>query len=251
MAGSKRRRTNAMRDLIRRRFGGKKSRNNNKVDFTGIRSQGPINPRTAQDAPWNPIVVQRSVSVADATSFSISLAYVRDVLANQLGLTSDNTLTFRILAMNTYDMAGRPIEMAIYNFTSIPGAYNSQLITSVSWPGRVSWPRVKYVWPRAISAIPLSFAGPNTTAVAQGAVATPLGVVDNSSTVIMLRFHLLWRPTQLQTVPSHTLAASNDTKSFTSPTMNSLCRPDYAVKLPTEEESQLSQLGIHMEGITV
>lgn len=230
-------------------------RNLQKVNFTGIRSMPSVTPRTAQDAPFNPIVVQRTITISNDSTFVIHLPYVRDILANQLGITAGSNLTFRILALDMYDLAARPFELANYDFTfSVTDAANSQISTAVSWPGRNNWPRVKLTWPKAISATPLSMSSSTLLQrVVTGAVASPIGIVNSENTSMLLRFHILWRLTQLQTVP--TVSGSSDSQVHVpcSSVMTSLMNPDsvidghLSISGAKPNLERFERLGLHMD----
>lgn len=174
-----------------------------KLDFTGsLRGISRV-PRISQDAPWNSITVQRSIAVTDSTVFSITNGYLLDVLRNQLNLLTVD-LTYRVMAMDVFDTKGRPFEMKVFDYGYNESASNGtlSLITAVAWPGRMQWSSARFVWPKAISARPLSAQIPGTRLIASGAVGTPSGVESVGAGSLILRVRYLWRPTQPQTTPT-------------------------------------------------
>lgn len=226
-----------------------------KVDFTGIRSQPPRKPRSAQDAPWNSLTVQRTFTIADSSTFSVNIAYLRDVLANQIGATSDASLTFRILALDVYDLAGRPMELSSYDFTQgSAGIANSQLVTALSWPDRDGWSCARFTWPKAISATALSFSGTPTNVVVAGGVGAPIGINSVVTDKVLLRVRFLWRPTQAATVPALSVVMNPEPVSIKlegcTKSLHSIVASDKTEILPVAIDNaigKLSDLGIHMD----
>lgn len=233
-----------------RPFNRRRNRNNQKVDFTGIRAQPPRTPRTAQDAPWNTIVVQRTFTVADSTAFSVTVAYLRDILANQLNSSSDDTLTFRVISADLYDLGGRPMEISSYNYTAgSTSAINKQLNTALSWPDRNGWSRAKIIWPKAISAIPLSFTGALNNIVLAGGVGVPIGITSVASDKVLLRVKFLWRVTQANTVPAVSLVFNDEPVhelQGCSKTLRSLAQSDLTIE-DKINSTKMQELGIHMD----
>lgn len=178
-------------------------RSSRKVDFTGSLRKISRVPKISQDAPWNSITVQRTIAVADSTVFSITNGYLLDVLRNQLYLTTAD-LTYRVMAMDVFDTKGRPFEMKVFDYGYNESISNGtlSLVTAVAWPGRMQWSSARFVWPKAISARPLSSQIPGTRLIASGAVGTPSGVESVGSGSLILRVRYLWRPTQPQTTPT-------------------------------------------------
>lgn len=171
--------------------------------FTGSLRRISRVPKISQDSPWNSITVQRSIAVTDSTQFSITNGYLLDVLRNQLNLLTVD-LTYRIMAMDVFDTKGRPFEMKVFDYGYNESVTNGtlSLITAVAWPGRMQWSSAGFVWPKAISARPLSAQVPGTRLIASGAVGTPSGVESVGSGSLILRVRYLWRPTQPQTTPT-------------------------------------------------
>lgn len=239
--------------ISRRRGNNRRS----KVDFTGIRAIPSNIPRPAQDAPWNSLVVQRSVSITDSTAFTVTIQYIRDILANQLNLSTATNLHFRLLALDMYDLAARPFELSSFNYTvDSTSNTNAQLNTAISWPGRNNWSRVKIVWPKAISAIPFVLNGTSaaTNVVVSGAVSSPFGIVNVTTTSMLLRVHVLWRVNTIGTVPSM-LGSVSDTIPRSN-IMSSIMFPDIitkgkvSVKPPDSNDDtseRLKRLGLHMD----
>lgn len=224
------------------------------MDFTGIRTIARSIPRSAQDAPWNEIVVQRTATIADSSTFSIDCTYVRDILANQLNVAAGSNITFRIIAVTINDLAGRPLEIASYNFAASNSLSNNQLTTALSWPGRNTWSGTRFVWPKAISAISLSFASTNPILVITGGIGAPVGIINNAVTTTLLRFNILWRVTQDMTVPTIKSGTSERIPSCSS-IMRSIMAPDVidnngAIQIKhsvSHITSDMEELGIHMD----
>lgn len=227
----------------------RRRRNNQKVDFTGIRAQPPRTPRTAQDAPWNTIVVQRTFSVSDSTTFSVNLTYFRDILANQLSATSDATLTFRIMSIDLYDLGGRPMEISNYNYShTSTSVMNKQLSTALSWPDRNGWSRTKLIWPKSISANSMSFGGTQLATVIAGGVGAPIGITTVASDKVLLRVKYLWRVTQTPIVPTVSLVFNgedNSTMKGCSKMLQSLANSDSIIV--DSVNAKLNDLGVHMD----
>lgn len=228
-------------------------RNKAKLYFTGRRRIPRAGPRSAQDAPWNPLVVQRTLNIADNATFSMSISYIRDILANQLGVAADGTVTFRLLAIDLYDLASRPFELAAYDYmtggTVVPNT-NAQISTVVSWPDRDKYSRASFEWPKAISATPFRItasSAPNI--VLTGGVAAPLGITSAATTSMLLRAHVLWRLTQTSTEPSFKESGIEGIRildnSCSSKIMQSLMNPDNVD--PNGMISQMERVGIHMD----
>lgn len=234
----------------RRAFG-----NKSKVDFTGVRSQPPRKPRSAQDAPWNSLIVQRTFTIADSSTFSLNIAYLRDILANQLGATADASLTFRVLALDLYDLAGRPMELSSYNYTTgTAGSTNTQLVTALSWPDRDGWSCIRFTWPKVISTTPMSFAGALTNVVVAGGVGAPIGITSVASDKVLLRARFLWRPTQAATVPTLSVVYNPEPVSSKlegcSKTLHSIVASDKTELNPVSFGNaigKMKDLGIHMD----
>lgn len=237
-------------------FNGRQNRGRmrQKIDFTGIRTAARSIPRSAQDAPWNEVVVQRTVSLANNSTFIVTCTYVRDILANQLHVDSGSNLTFRIIAVTVNDLAGRPIEIASYNFTTNASLTNNQLTTALSWPGRNTWSGARFVWPKAISAASLSFDGDNPRTVISGGIGTPVGIVNTDATTALLRFNILWRVTQTATVPT-IKGVDGIAVPPCSSLMRSIMAPDkinnesviIGVNSVSHITSDMEELGIHMD----
>lgn len=239
------------------RFPRRGNNRRSKIDFTGIRAIPSNIPRPAQDAPWNSIVIQRSVSVADSSAFTVNIQYIRDILANQLNLSSATNLQFRLLALDLYDLAARPFELASFNYTVDPTSVsNAQLNTAISWPGRNNWSRVKIVWPKAISAFPFVLSGTSaaTNVVVAGTVSTSFGIVNVSTTSMLLRAHLLWRVNTIGPIP--TLRDSGSATNFRSNIMSSIIAPDHisngiakatSFSLKDDQSERFARLGLHVD----
>lgn len=240
-----------------KRYSGKRRAkgNKSKVDFTGIRSQPPRKPRSAQDAPWNSLTVQRTFTIADSSTFSVTIAYLRDILANQLGTTADASLTFRVLALDVYDLAGRPMELSSYNYTTgTAGSTNTQLVTALSWPDRDGWSCVRFTWPKVISTTPMSFSGALTNVAIAGGVGAPIGINSVASDKVLLRARFLWRPTQTATVPALSVVFNPETVSSKlegcSKTLHSIVASDRTEIIPASISNaigKMQDLGIHMD----
>lgn len=185
-----------------RRFNSNR-RMSRKLDFTGSLRRISRVPKISQDAPWNTIVVQRSIAVADSSVFSITNGYMLDILRNQLNLTTAD-LTYRVMSIDVFDTKGRPFEMKVFDYSYNDTASNGSLslITAVAWPGRMQYSSARFVWPKAISARPLSAHIPGTRIMASGAVGAPSGVESVGNGALILRVRFLWRPTQAQTTPT-------------------------------------------------
>lgn len=212
-----------------------------------------MSPRSAQDAPWNPLVVQRTLNIADNTTFSMSISYIRDILANQLGVSADGTVTFRLLAIDLYDLASRPFELATYDYNdggTITPITNAQISTVVSWPDRDKYSRASFLWPKSISATPFRIVSSTASNIVMtGGVAAPLGITSAATTSMLLRVHLLWRLTQSSTEPSFIESGVSGLRILdnvhSSKTMQSLMDPDIVDSKGMV--SQMERVGIHMD----
>lgn len=177
---------------IRRRNGGAWKTGTPKVTAT---------PTTAQEVPWNSIIVQRTVTVANNTTFTGNLLYIRDGLLAQIALGSaTGTLSIRVMAADCFDLAGRPIEFRIHDYsTTTTAIVDAPVIgTALSYPARNGWSRARLVFPKAISVEAKNVANAATSSplVFSGAVGAPMGVTNSTSTLILLRIRVLWRPIQ-------------------------------------------------------
>lgn len=185
-----------------------------KQDFSGSLGRISRIPKISQSAPWNPLTVQRSVTISDATSFTLTVQYLIDVLRAQLSLPATLALTFRLLRIDVFDTNGRPFEMRIHDFTYDVSQVSGTLalVTAIAWPGRMQWSSARFVWPKAISAQPMSNLTPGTRLIASGAVGNPTGVESVGSGSMIIRFRFLWRPTPASSVPAfnQTLKASSN-----------------------------------------
>jgi len=192
-----------------------RNRNTTKQNFTGTLGRISRIPRISQDAPWNQVIVQRSVEVQDNTSFSVTIQYLIDILRNQLGLPTTIGLTFRIMSIDVFDVSGRPFEMKIFNYLNEVSQQNGtlSLVTAVAWPGRVQYSSAGFRWPKTISSLPVNTTTPGTRIVASGAVGRPMGVESVGAGTLLFRVRYLWRPTQAQTVPTFNVVLSENTIS--------------------------------------
>lgn len=213
---------------------------NRKSDFDGLNVRAPSRPKTAQEAPWNSIVVQRRITVSDDSAFTVNTQYIIDSLIAQLELPTTVSLTWRIRFVDVYDLAGRPFDARIYDFTrqrtGVPAP--GQLATGLSVPARNGWSSTRLIFPKAVSA----FANSGGSAIATwmtGSVAAPIGITSATSDLMLFRMHLLWRPLQAGGAPTgfsehanlhHVPFAITPSKEFL---------PDKPTELPLEGQKRL------------
>lgn len=166
-----------------------------KSDFCGISARAPSRPRSAQEAPWNSIVVQRRVAVADNSAFTANTVYITEVLLAQLELPTTVNVSWRLRSIDIYDLGGRPFDARIYDYNSGTGssAFQGQLATGISVPARNGWSSMKLIFPKAI-ATQAHRTGTGASTWLTGNVGTPVGITSVTSGFLLLRFHLLWRP---------------------------------------------------------
>lgn len=166
----------------------------------------PFNPKSSADAPWNAVTVQRPISIASGTDFSLTAKYLGDALKDQLNLPTTINLHMRIMSIDLYDLAARPFEVRSYNYTTTStNTGMTQLGTVVAWPGRDKFTRARLTWPLSVTAIPVSDTLA-TSIVLQGSVAAnTYGNAVENTTVLLMRARILWRP--VQTAPASMLKA--------------------------------------------
>lgn len=199
--------------------------------FTGVSTRPSVNPKPIKLRPWNNFIIQRNVTVANSSSFSITATYIHDVFLEQLGITTDSPLEFRLKKIEAHDLAGRPITLQAVDYTTATDTVNESLQTSYGFPGRDTWARVGVTWPSAISSSPILVSGStaNNTIVAFGTVGSPFGVVNSASTSVLLKITLLWKPNSttsavnakpLVAIHSDIPFSSEDKPSHTSKSLN-------------------------------
>lgn len=182
---------------MRRRppFGRKTAARTPKSDFCGLSTRAPARPKSAQEAPWNSIVIQRRVAVADNSNFTVNTQYVTDSLLGQLELPTTVSLSWRLRSIDIYDLSGRPFDSRIYDYNQSSGiaVFNGQLATGISVPARNGWSSMRLTYPKAVSAF-AHRSGTGSQTWLTGNVGTPLGISSTASGTILFRLHLLWRP---------------------------------------------------------
>lgn len=194
----------------RGRFG---ARNNNGFRFRSRRRRGgnpmldgkvttvTINPKATTLNPWNSIVLQRYVTVPDDNTFSMNVAYLRDALFSQLGISKVD-VAMRLRMVEFYDFAGRPFNVSIADTSSGTNSSSTPDIVAnaISYPARAGWSRARLTWPKVNFATPVHLTTTNTTGVVviQGAVGSPVGNVTSTTDAtkhkMLYKLHLLWRP---------------------------------------------------------
>lgn len=211
-------------------------------DFSGLNTRAPARPKTAQEAPWNSLVIQRRVTVLDNTAFNVNTQYIVDSLIAQLELPTTTQLSWRLLKVDIYDLSGRPFDARIYDYTRYAASASSpqqgQLATGLSVPARNGWSSTRLVFPKSVS----SFAnngGASLVTWLTGTVASPIGIVSASSDTILLRMHVLWRPLQTSGTPVGfcDYANAHHVSFAVTPTTASL--PDKPTEFPQEQHKRL------------
>lgn len=165
-----------------------------KSDFCGISCRAPVRPKSAQEAPWNSIVVQRRVAVSDNSTFSVNAQYVTDSLIAQLEFPSTVQVSWRLKFIDIYDLSGRPFDARIYDYNEAgSNPFQGQLATGISVPPRNGWSSLRLVYPKAISTSAHRTGTAGVTWLT-GNVGAPLGIESVASGTMLFRLHLLWRP---------------------------------------------------------
>lgn len=179
-----------LRRRIARRRRTRRSRRRGNA-FKSTTANIPAHPKATVQSPWNSVVVQRTANVATTTSFSLTSGYIRDILFDQLTIpNSVSSVAVRLLSIEFYDLAGRPIEVKIHDYSA---AQNAPVGSGISFPGRAGWSKVKLIWPKSISSTPISIVKGATDIVATGTVGPVFGVPNEAGTAVFYKVHVLWR----------------------------------------------------------
>lgn len=211
-----------------------------KSDFDGLNLRAPARPKTAQEAPWNSIVVQRRVTVSDNTSFSVNTTYVTDSLIAQLELPNTTQLSWRLRMVDIYDLAGRPFDCRIYDYIrpSAGVATVGQLATGLSIPARNGWSSTRLKYPRSVSSFANS-GGSTLVTWLTGTVASPVGIISANSDTMLFRMHLLWRPLQAGGTPTGFSEHANAHHVSFAVTPSHEFDPDKPTLLPADQHNKL------------
>lgn len=173
-------------------------RRNRKSMFNGVEARIGATPKTSQEMPWNTIVLQRTVTIANGSTFTGTLGYIRDSLKAQIQLNGTMDYSFRVLAIDAFDMAGRPFEFRIHDTDDdVVGKASGICATSLSYPARNGWSRARLIWPKAVAARPLYLLAAEIGPIMfSGGVGTPVGITNVTGTSMLLRIKILWRIAQ-------------------------------------------------------
>lgn len=173
-----------------RRRGGK--RRPRKVALHGGIIRGRMHPPTNSASPWNTYVLTTTWKLADTEKGMqcIALKTLAAAVRTELGLTTDQKLSFRVLRLDVWtppSLAGSDrnfIVMAPSDWTDASVCASVRTINWYeAWGTAVQPAHLHYVWPRSISNI----------------------VLDNADLVLcrfdikekcqyILKFHCMWRP---------------------------------------------------------
>lgn len=169
--------------------------------FKATMQRASINPQPNILQPWNSVVVARTVSITNSTSFTVTLGYLYSALIEQLGLIDGSSLGMRIMRITAYDLAGRPLSLWLYDYAS---PTDDNLASTYDIPGRSTWARASLTYPKSVSASAIaSNSGESATLIAGGDVGIPYGTATVTTTAVMFKIHVLWRPL-IASVPSIT-----------------------------------------------
>lgn len=198
--------------ISRRRY---RPRRMNKSAFTALSLRSPTVPRSSSQIIWSPYTLQRTVELADSTTASFTFAYIRESLLSILAISTTSALSVRLLSLEVYDLAGRPLSLTINDLVDsiggIEAASGGTLRVAYDYPGRTSWAKVKICWPKTHSSVSQRLESGNTTNFASVSVGTPIGAsLVSSKPSILYRLRLLWSSTG--GTPS-SLLASDEVKS--------------------------------------
>lgn len=215
----------------------------NRSDFDGLNLRAPARPRTAQEAPWNSIVVQRRVTVSDNSSFSVNTTYITDSLIAQLELPTTTQVSWRLRMVDIYDLAARPFDARIYDYlrSTSTSTAGGQLATGLSVPSRNGWSSTRLKYPKSVS----SFANSGGTSLVTwltGTVASPIGIISANSDTMLFRMHLLWRPLQAGGTPTGFSEHANAHHASFAVTPSHEFDPDKPTVLPADQHTKLRNM---------
>lgn len=191
-----------------------------KDDFSAVPLKLSPAPPPAQEAPWNSLVVQTKVAVSNSSSFTFTGTQLLTAIRTQLELQTGQALSVRALRLAIWDLAAREMELRLTNPT-ISGTASTapQLATDIKYPPRNGFTAIGFRYPKAISATPVS--NTSTSYLCQGDIGVPYGITNVTTTTLVFRIHVLWRPTQNAPSIREPMFASS-TKSRGEDTSNSL-----------------------------
>lgn len=143
----------------------------------------PDPPSFAQ-IPWHPITLSDNVTL---TALQNSKNYTATSLGNifkaQTGSTQANeTLSFRLMQVSVWELSGKKITLGVYDLTIGLGA-NDYLAQLEDVPGRNQWARVGFKYP--VSQNLVVFSGND--------LETLVTITADNSSLLCVRFHVLWR----------------------------------------------------------
>lgn len=157
------------------------------------------NPPIIVDVPWNQVIVSEystsGTSATTSTSFNSYSVYL--LLTSQLGLQSfAPSLEFRFIRIEMWNMATSAnsvasLVMDVYPLQTKASGEVGAIARVEDAPGRQQWAAVGYEWPSSHQNYVFQIAGAQPS-------TDPTIVryfTDLPSSAVLLRFHLLWRPT--------------------------------------------------------
>jgi hypothetical protein len=165
-----------------------------KVHFSSIILRAKPNPPPAQEAPWNSLVVQKKVFVPNNGAYSYATStFVSDIIS-QLELATTQKIDVRVSAVFIWDLASRELEARLHNPTAtIEAATVTQLCTDIKYPSRNGYTAIGFAYSKAIVATPILN---NGAYLYTFNVGIPYGIVNTTTTALLLRSYVLWRPRQ-------------------------------------------------------
>jgi len=174
------------------------------LKLEGGQTGTPVVPSRFVLVPWNSLtVVFRGISTTTSWVSTMDNAGLQSGIVSQIGLgnfLTTATLSIRVIKVKAWSQTaaqftgvaqssatgevGDILQLTPYNYQT-----GGEMNTISSSAGPVEAPRVAFVWPVAVSSIPMGTN--NTVTQLRGRVAP---TASTATTSILMYFYLLWRP---------------------------------------------------------